>query len=163
MDTQLPQSSAPVIHSYAGFWKRFVAWIIDKILLGILFIVLLLPSAGIIGLGALDFDEISDAPLGFLLALAGAYLITAVIYFVLHWLYYALMESTRGATVGKLVLGIQVVDMTGGRISFGRASGRHFSKLISGLTLGVGYIIAGFTQQKQALHDIISGCLVINK
>jgi uncharacterized RDD family membrane protein YckC len=53
--------------------------------------------------------------------------------------------------------------MNGNRISFGRATGRYFGKILSGLTFTIGYIMAGFTQQKQALHDMIAGCLVINK
>jgi len=163
MDAQTPSMTTPPVFSYAGFWKRFGAWIIDKILLGILFIILLLPTAGILGLGALNVDDVTDAPLGFLLALTGAYLFTSAGFFILCWLYYALMESKRGATIGKLVLGIQVVDMTGGPVSFGKASGRYFGRLISSLILGIGFLIAGFTQQKQALHDIMSGCLVVKR
>jgi uncharacterized RDD family membrane protein YckC len=91
------------------------------------------------------------------------YLLVVTSLFVIQWLYFALMESTRGATLGKMALGVIVTDMDGNRPSFGRASGRYFAKIISGLTLGLGYVIAGFSQQKQALHDMISGCLVINK
>jgi uncharacterized RDD family membrane protein YckC len=80
-----------------------------------------------------------------------------------EWLYFALMESMKGATLGKMALGIIVTDLQGNRISFGRATGRYFAKIISSLTILVGYIMAGFTQRKQALHDIIAGCLVINK
>lgn len=80
------------------------------------------------------------------------------------WLYFALMESSgQQGTIGKMALGIKVTDMNGNRIGFGRATGRYFGKIISSLTLTIGYIMAGFTQQKQALHDIIAGCLVINK
>jgi len=79
-------------------------------------------------------------------------------------LYYALMESSeKQATVGKLAMGIKVTDMQGNRLSFGQATGRHFAKIISGLTLLIGYIMAGFTEKKQALHDIIVNCLVVKK
>jgi uncharacterized RDD family membrane protein YckC len=73
------------------------------------------------------------------------------------------MESKKGATLGKMALGIKVTDMSGNPVSFARASGRYFGKILSGLTLGIGYIIAGFSQQKQALHDILAKTLVVNK
>jgi uncharacterized RDD family membrane protein YckC len=81
------------------------------------------------------------------------------------WLYYALFESsTWQATPGKKVLGLFVTDLNGNRISFAHASGRFFAKLISGLIpFGIGYMMAGFTAKKQALHDLIAGCLVLRK
>jgi uncharacterized RDD family membrane protein YckC len=72
-------------------------------------------------------------------------------------------SSSQQGTLGKMALGIKVTDMNGSRVSFGRATGRYFAKIISGLTFSIGYIMAGFTQQKQALHDIIAGCLIINR
>jgi uncharacterized RDD family membrane protein YckC len=85
--------------------------------------------------------------------------------FVLGWLYYASMESSAyQGTLGKMALGLIVTDMQGRRISFGRASGRFFAKLLTGLIpFFVGYIMAGFTEKKQALHDIIASCLVLKK
>jgi uncharacterized RDD family membrane protein YckC len=70
-------------------------------------------------------------------------------------------SSARGATLGKMALGLRVVDLNGDRIGFGRATGRYFGKIVSGLILGIGYFMAAFTQQKQALHDIMAGCLII--
>ena len=82
--------------------------------------------------------------------------------FLLTWLYYAIMESSsKQATVGKMALGIVVTDLNGKRVSFGRATGRHFGKILSGLILGFGFIMAAFTEKGQALHDIIAGCLVL--
>jgi uncharacterized RDD family membrane protein YckC len=82
-----------------------------------------------------------------------------------QWLYFAYMESgERQATWGKQVLGVYVTDLAGNRISFGRASGRFFAKIISGLIpLMIGYIMAGFTERKQALHDMIASCLVLRR
>ena len=62
-----------------------------------------------------------------------------------------------------MALQLQVTDMDGNRISFMRATGRHFGKIISNMTILIGYIMAGFTERKQALHDIIAGCLVYRK
>jgi uncharacterized RDD family membrane protein YckC len=74
------------------------------------------------------------------------------------------MESSYlQATLGKMAIGIVVTDLEGKRISFARATGRHFAKIISGFILFIGYIMAGFTQKKQALHDLIADCLVVKK
>ena len=150
--------------SYAGFWKRFVAYVIDSILLGIVGFVVLLPFLGLVGIGALTAHDEPEAAAGVIIAALGAYLMVLGAMAVVGWLYYALMESsgTQG-TLGKMALGIKVTDMQGNKISFARASGRYFGKILSSLILNIGYIIAGFTQQKQALHDIIAGCLVVNK
>ncbi|HET9015573.1 MAG TPA: RDD family protein, partial [Thermomicrobiaceae bacterium] len=87
--------------------------------------------------------------------------LATLIWLIVPWLYYALMESSPyQATLGKLAAGIVVTDEFGGRISFGRASGRYFAKWISYLTFFIGFVVAGFTKQKQALHDLIAGTLV---
>jgi uncharacterized RDD family membrane protein YckC len=84
--------------------------------------------------------------------------------FIFTWIYYAGFESSHlGATPGKWALGIYVTDLEGKRISFGRASGRYFGKIVSGLILGIGYMMAGFTEKFQALHDTMADCLVWKK
>ena len=83
---------------------------------------------------------------------------------MLSWIYYASMESsTWQATLGKKILGLKVTDLAGNRISFGRASGRFFGKILSGMILGIGFLMAGFTARKQALHDMLAGCLVLRQ
>ena len=78
------------------------------------------------------------------------------------WLYCAFAESSpRRATLGKRVMGLQVVTADGGRVSFGQATVRHFMKFLSLFTAGVGFMMAGWTKRHQALHDIPSDCLVI--
>lgn len=156
--------------TYAGFWKRFLAYIIDGFVLGIVYLLLFIPFFLIIGAGAAmtsdsGFDQGSEASAGIFAALIGGYfLVVFLVVTIAGWLYFALMESSaKGATLGKMALGIRVTDLTGNRISFGRATGRYFAKIISGMILYIGFIMAGFTQQKQALHDIIAGSLVINK
>jgi len=78
------------------------------------------------------------------------------------WLYWALFESSAWqATLGKRMVGIRVTDLQGQRISLARASGRFFGKLLSAFSLLVGFAMAGFTEKKQALHDLLAGCLVV--
>lgn len=87
-----------------------------------------------------------------------------VLQLVIAWLYEAFMTSSaKQATLGKMALGIKVTDLEGRQISFGRATGRHFGKMVSGLLLSIGYIMAAFTERKQALHDQMAGCLVVKK
>jgi|SRR5215470_5618565 len=82
----------------------------------------------------------------------------------LNWLYHAVMESSsKQATFGKLSLKIKVTDFNGNRISFLRATARHFSKIISTVILLLGFLMATFAKKKQALHDKIAGCLVVRR
>lgn len=151
---------------YAGFWRRFVAHLIDQILVGMVAFLVLIPALALFGLGvgAAAIEEDTEAMGGFFIAALMAYFGAILLIIVAQWLYYALMESSsKQATLGKLALGIIVTDLNGNRISFGRATGRYFGKILSGMILAIGYIMAGFTERKQALHDIIASCLVVLK
>ena len=120
---------------YAGFWKRAVAILIDEVIL-----VVILFAPVLVGI-----------------------VLPKVIVSLVFLFYFVLMESSPlQATLGKLMLGIKVVDGDGKRISFFRSLLRTISKILSSI-LFIGYIIAAFTQKKQALHDFCSGCLVINQ
>lgn len=149
------------VTAYAGFWLRFVAWIIDVVLLDIVLGIFVF--APILGgsLGSIEPGNFWD-----LLRVLGPKLHEVqLITIVTMWLYYALMESSPWqGTLGKKALGLEVTDLRGDRVTFGRATGRFFGKIISfPVTLGIGYIMAGLTAQKQALHDLMAGCLVIRK
>ena len=77
------------------------------------------------------------------------------------WLYEAVMESSSyQATLGKMILGMKVTDLYGNRISFARATGRHFAKILSAMILCIGFIMVGLTERKQGLHDLVAGTLV---
>ncbi|HER42998.1 MAG TPA: hypothetical protein ENO08_00880 [Candidatus Eisenbacteria bacterium] len=143
---------------YAGFWKRFAAYCIDEIILAFAGVMIMLVVAAIVGIpmGVSGIDEDYIAPL--ILVYFG------IIASLLDWLYHTVLESSsRQATLGKMAMGIVVTDMEGGRVSFGRANGRYWSKILSGLFFSIGYIMAGFTERKQALHDLIAATLVINR
>jgi len=98
-------------------------------------------------------------------ALMGFIFLAATATLVFTWLYHALMESSEWqATLGKKALGLVVTDMAGQRVSFGRSTGRHFGKIITNMVPAfIGYIMAGFTEKKQALHDMMAGCLVLRR
>lgn len=135
---------------YAGFWRRFFAAFIDGIIIRILGS---FAAYGVRLLFIKTTGKIEEAT-----ALGG------IASILVAWLYYAILESSREqSTLGKEALGIVVTDLDGNRISFGRATGRYFSKWISILTFFIGYILAALTKKRQALHDIIAGTLVIKK
>ncbi len=145
---------------YGGFWIRVLATIIDAIIVR----VVLHPIAAIFGLGGLALSGFGER--GFrhgmglpLLIFGGG--VYAVLIVGASWLYEALMESSSyQATLGKMIFGMKVTDLYGNRIDFARATGRHFAKILSGLALCIGFIMVGFTERKQGLHDMIAGTLV---
>ena len=142
--------------AFAGFWLRFCAYVVDWLIVGLPFYIVqrmftapppvympgrspALPSMMLLGSCGLSLIQIVGA-----------------------LLYYAMMESSsKQATLGKIALGLKVTDGAGQPISFGRATGRHFAKIISVLTFFIGFMMAGWTQRKQALHDMIADTLVI--
>jgi uncharacterized RDD family membrane protein YckC len=135
---------------YAGFLARFIASIIDGLIVGGIYFVLLFL------LVLNKFDAVGED----VLAVFG--LILQLISIVMFWLYAALMESSSAqATLGKKWLGMKVTNLQGGPVSFGQATGRHFGKWLSQLLFCLGYFMQPFTEKKQALHDKLAGCLVI--
>jgi uncharacterized RDD family membrane protein YckC len=141
---------APPQTQFAGFWLRAIALVLDTF-------ILLVPGWGIgFVIGAMMGSQgaSKDDVVG----------VCYIVGIVIWWLYYACMESSSlQATFGKLALGIRVTDVTGRRISFGRAAGRNLAKVISGMLFGIGFMMAGFDARKQALHDGLAGCLVCRK
>lgn len=153
--------------TYGGFWIRFVAYVIDAIILSIAASIIILPVLGALGFGAYGTmsggGEMSEDQVGALIGMiTGAGLFMQLAYIVIYWLYFALMESSaKQATIGKMALGLKVINKDGSRMNFGQATLRYFGKLVSTAILLIGYIIAGFTEKKQALHDMIAGTYVV--
>ena len=149
-----------VTPAYAGFWLRLAAFLIDLILVGlVLGPITYKPLVSNIGPDASPKDVLAFYMGGTTQAFAISMLVQMG-----YWLYYASLESSRWqATVGKRLLGLYVTDLSGNHISFARASGRHFAKLLSQFILMLGFLMAGFTEKKQALHDMLAGCLVLKK
>ena len=131
-----PTGHAVARTEYGGFWVRVVAAIIDGVLLAIVGVVL----------GLVVGDRTTES------------LVSTVV----GWLYYAGMESSaRQATLGKMAMGLAVTDLSGDRVSFLRATGRYFAKILSALILLIGFIMVAFTEKKQGLHDMLAGTLVV--
>ena len=126
---------APPQPRYGGFWARVLAYILDGVLLVIVQLILmaLIDNQGMVTLANL----------------------------VAGWLYFAGLESSMGATPGKLVLGMRITTVDGQNISFLRATGRYFAKIISALILCIGYLMIAWDGHKQGLHDKIAGTYVI--
>jgi len=136
--------------AYAGFWVRFGAAVLDGFILA-------LPAFVVIGVLAAALGRAEDAAVTVLLAY--------VVPILAAWLYFAGMESgARGATLGKRAFHLQVLGADRReRIGFGRASARFFGRYLSMLVLYVGYLMQPFTARRQALHDLVSGTVVVSR
>ena len=152
MSTPFPQAAhapppvgaeGPLPHAeiYAGFWRRVLAYVIDYALLAVVIVVIAAISI---------VHGQKGSP------------ILAFVYLVLPLLYFVVLEASgMQGTLGKKAMGIKVADEAGNQISGARALGRYLGKVVSGLLFGIGFAMAGFTAKRQALHDMISGCVVV--
>jgi len=161
--------SEPTVGDYAGLGRRFFAFIVDAILLIIIISVAATFFNLVQGVKYFYYIAVQHAPVSDL-TVAGtneaAYtpIIAAlgVLFIIIPWLYFAGFEGSRGmATPGKTLMGIVVTDADGSRISFSRATLRHFAKFISAVIILIGFIMIGLTKKRQGLHDKIAGCLVL--
>ena len=140
------------MEQYGGFWVRVVAYIIDVVLMAMVGAVIGLVFGGVVGASGGDMSDPSGGPSLFL----------NLISLIIGIAYFAGMESSNWqATVGKKAMGLIVTDTDGNKITFLRALGRYFAKILSGLILFIGYIMIAFTERKQGLHDMIASTLVM--
>ncbi len=149
--------------AYAGFGRRMVAALLDQVIVctGALLLTWLI-------IGTISYVREGSVAMYFL-PLSGLpprvwLIIVCVSNLIIRWLYFADMESSPAqATAGKMALGIIVTDMYGRRISFAKASGRYFGKILSVLPFCTGLFMASFTEKRQTLHDMMASCIVIVK
>lgn len=132
--TEMPAASGPS-GPRAGFWIRFAAGLIDGIMLGVLSVVL----------------QLIDPALGTVLGL------------VVGIAYYTLLEGgAKGQTVGKMAVGIRVIDLArGGSIGPGRAFIRYVGRIVSTIPLLLGYFWMLWDKEKQTWHDKFAGSVVV--
>src|SRR5262249_27738083 len=155
---QQQTASGPQVGPAAGFWIRFLAYIVDAFILTLALMVIGGVIVGlIVAFGGADGKE-SEVAIGVGVVFA------LLIYLVVGWLYEALLTSgPHGATFGKQAVGVRIVRADGTQLSFGRATARHFCKFLVTpmIPFAIGYLMAAFTSGKRALHDIMADTLVI--
>lgn len=156
--------------NYAGFWLRFVAFVIDYIIVQVVQSFVLLPIFAALGFGfaaapgLFDGSMSTGEAIGIFAILASVASVTVLITIAIQVLYFSFMEASKyQATIGKIALGLTVTDSNGARLDFGKALLRNLGKIVSSMIMGIGYIMAGFTEKKQALHDMIASTLVVKK
>jgi len=148
---------------YAGFWKRAAAFIIDNFIVGIVGFIVQMVVGGVMfgGMAALgsnpsDVFATGAGILGVLVMYLAPLALGAAYFAFFH-------ASANQATLGKMAVGIKVTDDHGGHISFMRGVGRYFAQILSSLILCIGYVMAGFTERKRALHDMVCNTLVVDR
>ena len=163
------QPSLKTAVAYAGFWRRALAYLIDIALLSIVQSTL---TAAAFVLSPQNFsfsfpsgnEALAYAIAWDIIAIGEKLINVALVGWAITWAYYSILESSPArATLGKAVVGIYVGDLNGDPITFWRASVRYWLKTLSSLVLMLGWFMAAFTPRKQALHDLLSGCLVLRK
>ncbi|TXI77804.1 MAG: RDD family protein [Dokdonella sp.] len=149
---QLPEGG--IVH--AGFWRRFAAYTLDSFIL----MVPMLLIFGLLVYMSFRAAMSGEGPGGLIILL---YFLAYIGAIVGSWLYFAKFESgANQATPGKRIMGLKVTDISGERIRFGRATGRFFGKIVTGIIpFGIGWMLAGWTGRKQALHDMMASTCVV--
>ena len=163
------EDEGPDVGLYAGLGRRFFAFIVDMILVVLLGLVTVAGFGLFRGLQNLFFFAVQHVPADQLTtegttgALAGSIIAAyGILLVIVPWLYFAGFESSRSqATPGKVLMSLVVTDMEGLRPTFARTSLRFFGKFVSTLIIFIGFLMIGFTQKRQGLHDKIAGCLVL--
>ena len=150
---------------YAAFVSRTLALLIDIAIMSLIIAIVSYLVMAVIGdqMDSIDYSNSSENTFEKALSFLAGMTYFIFLQMIISWLYFAIMESKYGATYGKQIMGIQVVDEQMDFISFGKASLRYFGKILSAMILYVGFIMAGFTTKKQGLHDMISKTIVIKK
>ena len=163
------EETTSAVGVYAGLGRRFIAFIIDIILILIFDLVVASVLGLFRGLQNLYFYAYQHQPIetlttdGTMVALVSSIVAAyGILFVVIPWLYYAGFESSRSqATPGKVLMRSVVTDLDGNRVSFARATLRFFGKFISLLIIFIGFLMIGLTKKKQGLHDKIARCLVL--
>jgi uncharacterized RDD family membrane protein YckC len=163
-----PAAAAVAGRRYGGFWIRFLARLIDGIIVGVINAIVRIPLMLMFGIGTMGLGGMgrglgrgSGEGLIFAPAMMGVLGISTLIGLAIGAAYEVYFLSNQGATPGKLALGLRVIRADGGSISPMLALGRHFAMWVSAFILMIGYIMAAFDPEKRALHDRICETRVI--
>lgn len=171
LDSNLDRNFAQL--NYGSFWRRFAATFIDGFVFLALFLLLLAMTGGFGKIIAIvnDLKEDGGNVDQAAIALATTFMGVALALVVVQWLYYAYFESSeKQATLGKQAMSLIVTDLNGDRLTFGKASIRHFARLLPAFIPFIGslysfadYLCQPFTEKKQTLHDMMAGALVLKQ
>lgn len=145
----LSPTAMAAVFPYGGFWIRFVAYLIDSVILAVV--------GGILGVLTGIYSVVvgmDEETVGVLLTVVGT---------LIGYLYFIILPPTVGGSLGKVVLGYNIVGQDGRRIGYGRAFGRELSQTISAIALCLGFIWIGIDANKQGWHDKIAGTFVVRK
>jgi uncharacterized RDD family membrane protein YckC len=146
---------------YAGFWIRCVAAIIDSLIVSLATFLIFAIVMGATSSSPMFIENWEKASHE---AGGGIWLSINLMPIVISWLYYALQYSSKvQATLGMRAVGLKIAGYDYHRISFARATGRHFAEILSTLTLGIGYLMIAFTKKKQGLHDFVAKTYILRK
>ena len=155
-------SPVPGLTAYAGFWLRLAAHIIDHFIVAFVLGSIVTFTMLIMGISASIFEDL-DNPATQMIFISFS-IVIGLAALIINWLYYAIMEcSNYQGTLGKMALSLKVTNLEGHKISFAQATGRFFGKFLSSFIIYIGYLMIGFTEKKQGLHDILANCLVLRK
>jgi uncharacterized RDD family membrane protein YckC len=149
----------PSILRYGGFWIRVGAKFLDGLILTIPNLIL---NALIMG-SAIGFGAGSRESEDMVGAMIGSFVLLYALTIGLQVAYSVFFVGKFGATPGKMACGLRIVMADGGKISYGRATGRFFSEWLNMMILYIGYIMVAFDGEKRALHDRIAGTRVVYK
>lgn len=156
------QQTVPAVQGeqvLAGFWKRFAASLIDQLVLSVPFYIVYFALA----LPMLMELESNPTPTNEeMFAMGGTMLVVIAVSFLVSAFYFAIMEGVKGATLGKMALGLRVVDIrTGQPVGIGRGFGRFFGRFLSSIPLNLGYLWMLWDNRKQTWHDKMTSAVVI--
>lgn len=146
--------------AFGGFWIRLVAYFIDALIIAVPGFAI---EAAIYSVFGIPLELMFDADPNRSSAAQPAESIASLVQFAIGLVYWTWMTSAKGGTLGKLALGLRVVDDNGMHLGFGRSIGRYFAAMLSGCLCAIGYLMAGFHAQKRGLHDLIAGTYVVRK
>jgi uncharacterized RDD family membrane protein YckC len=171
LDSTLDQDLAPI--NYGSFLRRFAATFIDGLVFSGVFLLILALTGGVGKIIAIaddlkeDGGDVSEASAALLTTFVGA--IIGIV--IIQWLYFAYFESSeKQGTLGKQAMSLIVTDLNGERLTFGKASMRHFARTLPTIIPYIGgifsladYLCQPFTEKKQTLHDMMAGTLVLKQ
>ena len=159
---KLREGAAPAAaQAYAGFWIRFVGWLIDAIILGVVSSIVQLLLLGSMIASFTPPQAGTAVDLGAMGAALGRLGLASLIGMAINACYEGFFIASLAATPGKMVIGVKVVRPDGSKVGLGRAFGRYFAKILSAMILLIGFIMVGFDAEKRGLHDMICDTRVI--